>query len=165
MAGAEHPEELKRTLLQFVSSELTAHAATVVGISVLLFTAVNVFTRENFLPAIHFPMQLVISKITFDYAVVFFVFWMLCAGFTYSFMRLMFYGALADEILDLKGFSPSNLEDLRNKIAEKIAEKRGMEKVITWFSGGIGWGSSGFRFSLLIGLSVDVILFVVLFIN
>lgn len=80
-------------------------------------------------------------------------------------MRLMFYGALADEILDLKGFSPSNLEDLRNKIAEKIAEKRGMEKVITWFSGGIGWGSSGFRFSLLIGLSVDVILFVVLFIN
>lgn len=72
MAGAEHPEELKRTLLQFVSSELTAHAATVVGISVLLFTAVNVFTRENFLPAIHFPMQLVISKITFDYAVVFF---------------------------------------------------------------------------------------------
>jgi hypothetical protein len=154
-----HPEELKRNLLHFVSSELTSHAASIVGLSVLLLTCIDVFTRENFLPRIQFSLVLDVSKATFDYGTAFFAFWLLSTGIFYSFMRLTYYGAYAHETIILEDFTPNSLESLRKHVAGEI---KGMT---SWFSGGMSWKSTGFRLSLLVGLAISLVLFAVLFVK
>jgi hypothetical protein len=161
LSNPAHPEELKRTFLHFLSSELTAHAASIVGLSVLLLTCINVFTREGFLPKIQFPAQLIISKITFDYVIIFLTFWLLCTGVFYSFMRLTYYGALAHQIVTLAGFTPANLETLHTYVVNQIAGK----EVIGWFSGGISLKARGFWLSVVVGFMISVIQFLVLFVK
>jgi hypothetical protein len=154
-----HPEELKRNLLHFVSSELTSHAASIVGLSVLLFTCINVFARDGFLPRLQFSHALYISKTTFDYVIAFLAFWTLNTGIFYSFMRLTYYGAFAHETIILEDFTPNSLESLRKHVAGEI------KGVTSWFSGGLSWKSDGSRLSLLVGLAISLVLFVVLFVE
>lgn len=44
--------DLQRTFLDFITSQLTAHAATFVGLSLIFFTCTEIFVKEGFLPRI-----------------------------------------------------------------------------------------------------------------
>ena len=153
-------EELKRTFLHFLSSEITAHAATIVGLSVLLLTCVNVFAGQGLLPKID-TWQLAIWKNTFDYIFVFLAFWLLCTGVFYSFMRLTWYGAIAHQTVTLTDFTPNNLESLYTHVVNEVAKRR----IIGWFSGGIFLSASGFWTSVIVGLAISAIQFFVLFVK
>jgi hypothetical protein len=52
-------EEVKRTLLSFVGTQLTAHAGTIIGFSVLLFTSIQLFIKEMNLQKNYFALRLV----------------------------------------------------------------------------------------------------------
>lgn len=155
------PEDVKRNYLHFVSSELTAHAAGIVGLSVLLFTCADLFAREGFIPKIHFPLTITISKITFNYAIVGLVFWMLASAVFYSFMRLTYYGALAHEIITVEDTKLEKMALMRKHCERKLDDRR----IINWFSCGFSWKSRGMWFSAFVGFVVSLVMLIVLFVE
>jgi hypothetical protein len=152
-------EDLQETLLHFYSSELSAHAATIVGLSVLFFTCAGLFAREGFLPKIQLSLAVYLSKVSFDYVVVWLTLWLLASGIFYSLMRLMYYGALAHQVIALKGFTPNDLESLKNRCAGNVKGRIG------WFSCGLDYKSSGLWFSLFVGFLVNFVVFILLFVE
>jgi hypothetical protein len=153
-------EEVKKTYLAFVSSELTAHAATIIGVSVLFFTCANLFTQNSILPPIQFPLTVTISKATFDYIIAWLIFWLLAAVGFYSFMRLIHYGALAHQII-VNPEQTEHLHLLRSSCERALANKG----IVSWFACGIAWRSRGMYLSIIIGLIVSIIVITVLFVK
>ena len=154
------PEEVKRTLLDFVSSQLTAHAATIIGLFVAFFTSASLFTRESFLPRINFSLAVQISTATFGYVICWLSFWIISAAVLYSFMRLMYYGAMAHAIIAAEE-KIEKTSSLRTYCQGKLDSNW----YYRWFSCGIARKSKGFWSCLIVGLIISVIMFYALFLQ
>ena len=155
------PEEVKRTYLSFVGSQLTAHAGTIVGFSVLLFTSAQLFLNEMNLPRFVFSFAIDFSANTFRYFICWLTLLALSTALFYSSMRLVYYGALAHEIIIDKGNKSETIASLRLHCQEELNKKM----LVGRFGNGLGWKTFGFWFSVIIGLIFSIIFFIVLFIQ
>jgi hypothetical protein len=162
-----HTEEVKETLLDFASSELTSHANSLIGLSILLFTFLTGILTSNYFPRMQFALPQSLSdftKSTIDYGFIFCIFWLLDTGIVFTVMRLMFYGSFAHEIVDYDK-PVESLHDLRDILDKEMTTKRNWIPNIFWFKGGMGLRRRGFWFSLFIGFVLTSLLFYIFFVK
>ncbi len=161
-------EESKEVLLSFVSSEITSHAGSILGLAVLLFAYLTAIFDSNYFPKISVNLANIPFRPTFDYAVIFVIFWVLISGIMYSVMRLIYYGNFANETIHFSEKKGRSLEmkELWDEVAANVHKIRGFSIVpMSWFSRGISKDKGGIWFSFGIGFIMSVILFVVFFIK
>lgn len=153
-------DKLKDILLRFVSSELTSHASNLVGLSIILFAYLDVATRLFPRPLKPETCNWVLS--CFSYIMIFLIFWIVNSGIIFTLMRLVFYGHIADKIINYDK-DVKTLEKLWNDIGKNGKEE---EQIIPlkWFRSGIARLSRGLIFSFIVGFAVTFLLFLVFFV-
>ena len=156
MSQTQSLRDLKDTLLKFASSELTSHAANVLAIGVILFSYLNII-YPDFQVECNLSSPL-IFKPTFNFIVVFCVFWILNSGIIFSTLRLVYYGGIAHEIIYFSG-TATDISQLSVAVANKLANKTFFKIPLKLFSSGISESKGGIYFALLLGLIVSGILF------
>lgn len=186
--STDNTEHSKDTLLHFASSELTSHAGSLLALSVILFTYLSIIF-PNF--QMSFDLySAILFKPTFDYIVIFLIFWVLNSGIIFTAMRLIFYGAYAHAIIvfpedkdrekleaelakinkkrkELKEneliMNDLNIKHLRDLISTALKEEKFLGIIpYNWFSSGISERKSGgLVFSFALGFLVSKILFFV----
>jgi hypothetical protein len=154
-------EAMKKTLLDFTSSELASHSASLMGLALLFFTFIELFTRQDFLPRINFPTTFTLSWDTGRYLAFFVLSVLLSTGIFYLLAQLVFYGAYAHEIITLKGFSCMSIEELQGKIWKETTNKW----FLRWFASGIAFRAIGFWVCIGLGIGSSVIMMLVLFLK
>lgn len=92
-------EESKDVILDYASSEITSHASSILGLAVLLFACLTAVFDSGSFPKISVNLSYVFTRHTFDYGVIFVLFWVLVSGILYQVMRLIYYGNVANETL------------------------------------------------------------------
>jgi hypothetical protein len=151
-------EKVKSTYLSFVGSQLTTHAGTILGFSVLLFTSADLFVNKIGLTKVVFSLTIDISIVTIRYFLCWLTFFALFTGLFYSLMRLMYYGALAHEII-VDNTKAKEIAQLRVNCQDKLNKIR----IIGRFGGGLGLKRSGLWSSVGVGFISSLLFFVVLF--
>lgn len=161
--------EFQDTLLRFASSELTAHAANLIGLALLLFSYLNFIVSSGNFPRICFALPRntteFFSKATADYFTIFLIFWVLNTGLFFAVNRLMYYGRYAYKIM-IQEENVKNLKEFIDIIAEKIDKERISGLFPTyWFKSGISIASKGIWFSIIVGFFISIFLFYIFFIK
>ena len=151
--------------MHFVSAELTSHSSNLIGLSIILLSYLSVATGR--FPRVQFIygncFLFCFSKSTFDYIVLFLIFWLLNSGIIFSVMRLAYYGHLSSKIIDSERKKKS-LKELWDAIAEDVMDKKILGVLpIKWFKSGIGRLSGGICISLAVGFLLSILLFFVFF--
>lgn len=167
-------EQSKDTLLKFASSGLSLHASNLIGESVILFAYLNVILSSDRFPRIEINLNKCIPfRPTFDYIIIFIIFWILNSGIIFSVMRLIYYGRFAHEIIvfpqsedDAKNMENIKvIKTLRDKVAINTAKGTFFKIPQKWFSSGIAKLTGGLWFSFGLGFIISKILFFVFFIK
>lgn len=170
-------DKLKESILRFASSELTNHAANFIGLSIILFTVLNVAILRFPRVPLKFEFPNPCQKSTWDFFIIFVILWTLVTGMIFAIGRIAFYGTLAHETIEYpsQGIIISEGEKISLKeLHKKIADKVCLSKVkllglipfpLTYFKSGIGRASSGLLISFAFGLIVTVLLFLAFFFN
>lgn len=155
------------TLLRFASSELTAHAAHLIGLAVLLFSYLSFIVSSEYFPRIYFALPRntteFFSKATIDYFVIFLIFWVLNTGLFFALNRLIYYGKYAHTIMTHEK-KAKNLKEFVNEIA-KTTDKGKIFGLYprSWFKHGLSITSKGFWFSISVEFLISILLFYVFF--
>jgi len=162
MRGTE--DEIKDNLLRFASSELTSHASNLLGISILLFTYLNVTIQSQYFPKIQFPLaeSAFNLKTVFDYSVIFLIFWVLNTGVFFTVVRLVYYGKYANTIIRYE--KPINsLKELHEEVCNRVRNEKFLGVSLGSFSSGVSELSKGFWYSFVIGFILSIVVFSVFF--
>ena len=165
-------EKAKETLLHFASSELASHASNLMGLSVILFAYLTAVFQSCYFPRIEINLSYIPPRPTFDYVVIYIIFWFLNSGIVFSTMRLVYYGKYGHAIIvfpetkDDEKWVPfiDGIKTLRDRVAEN-ATKGKFKTILRWFSTGISEFGAGVLVSLILGFIISLALFWVFFIK
>jgi len=112
----------RRLLLNFYSSEITAHSRLLIGFGVIMFTLVEVRIALRELP---------LERTLLGYSAFFLASFALC----YTFLRLLTYGALANSLVHSISVQGDDLlESIRDIAVNRAARQRIFGVVpVSWF--------------------------------
>lgn len=115
-------DKLKESILRFASSELTSHAASFIGLSIILFSYLT-FVADRF-AAVPLSSTIVLNdKSTFDYMIIFLILWLLISGILFALMRLVYYGHFVYHTINIISGKES-LKGLYVDISEEVEKKK-----------------------------------------
>lgn len=150
-------DKLKESILRFASSELTSHAASFIGLSIILFSYLT-FVADRF-PAVPLSSTIVLTnKSTFDYMIIFSILLLLISGIVFALMRLVYYGHFVYRTINIVSRKES-LKGLYLDISEEVEKKKILFVRVAWFKSGIATLSIGTVSSFVVGLFITLILF------
>jgi hypothetical protein len=160
-----NPETVKDNVLKFVSSELGAHSANLIGMAIILFTyltaVVNRYEKGSFKADFwnyFFPDW----KGAVSYFIVFFIFWLINSGIIFATGRLIFDGVFARETIEIES-SETTFKGLWDKVNEEIQKRKLWRRWILLWKSGIAHPSWGLLVSFALGLIATVLFFSALF--
>ena len=161
-------EEAKKTLLSFCSSELTSHAANIIGLSILLFAFLGIATEifETIPLVVVGNADKIWSKAFFDYFFFYLMFWILVSGILFAFMRLVYYGHFAHNVIVLTDDSEKpicTIADLRKRVMPLAALNKFSYMPANWFAKGVSIKNQGLIHSFIWGGVISQLLFYTIF--
>jgi len=148
-------EDLKETLLRFVTAELTSHASLIIGFSIILFAYLNVISQ--FYPdRVPFILSFYPST-ALRYLAIFLILWVLNTLIMYTLIRLAYYGKLATLIIFYDKTTNSSMK-LWKEVTDVVKKATLFKIPMNWYSKGMSIKSIGFWFSLFVGFVMSFIL-------
>ena len=145
----DNTERTRETYLRFVSSELTSHAANLIGLSIILFAFLSAVPQ-------YFPSRVpAIIRCVSPYTLVFLLLWIISTGIFFAFMRLVYYGKIAHFTLTHELAHITSLPQLVQQLERDYQGRR----VHDWFGRGISHISPGLYFSIVVGFIASLFFF------
>jgi len=149
-------EDFKEILLRFVSSELTSHAGSFIGLSVILFAYLNVISQ--FYPdRVPFILYFDFSPSAWRYLIIFLILCVIDTFIIYTAVRLAYYGKLATQLIYYVK-STNSSKQLWEKTTSVVNGTTFWKIPLEWYSRGVSSFSKGFGFSFLLGSIFSFIL-------
>jgi len=141
-------ERTRETYLRFVSSELTSHAANLIGLSIILFAFLGVVPSDR--------VPVIINCVS-PYSLIFLLLWVISTGIFFAFMRLVYYGQIAH--FTITQTFEQQITDLP-QLVRQLGETFQGRTIYDWFGSGISYTSHGFHLSIVVGFIASLFFFI-----
>ena len=148
-------ENAKKTILNFLSSEMESHAGMIIGFSVLLFTFLTLVAQQYENRVRVWPP--IVTCENFHLILSFVVFVLLVWPLVYVTFRLAFYGNLTNKTIHYSGEAQS-IKRLWDAVVEEAVKVKWFGLPMNWFREGMAVNSLGLWVSLLASFGICVLL-------